>query len=679
MSPSTSIQSRISAFESLQDQRSPKSNPKIINDFGELVDDADTPGDATNILEEPISPIANAFSTIAPSSTPSPLDRVHSLSGSDLHSPSRSPPSLGRKSSLLDLNDWVVDVEGPNVSSTGTGPIGAASHRWLVPPSPASSLNTRPLPPPRKGMPERPTSTRSPSSTTAPLIQLDDVTLPKSKSAPPIPPKKVPVNKLTNSPNIRPGHLVSSISVSPKPPTLPLPRRTDSLTVEPQHIYPPSLKLDTAPNGRGRHAPASSVSSFHSVSLSDGGDTGTPGSLTNFVFTYPMDRNTTGNTSGSGNNGSIHGGGDDSGSLDESFENVSTISDSHSYDFAYGSLPPTKPQIPPRLPERRNKPQTGTSANATSTAQNIISSPPQSPVPPLARISSTSSTTSTRRMPPPPPPNRNPSSIPRTIAPSRASPPSTSASDRSSILSTATTGTSYTSGSSHTPTISSTIVGNLGPSVNKFTRPPPIPASARHRYEKLFYTNVEVQKKTKIDRLQRQIPGLLGVPGMGTMSPPSVKKARKAAGWRGLSVDLITNPDENLPSLPPSQAGSRRGSMESVESGGPTERGKDDRLEGVVVKRIWMCSNLDREKLRTVWYDLVSSVLLNRSRFLTVCRNDCEGSDTGSLDVDAFVKAMWRIDEELRKARLNPSSFGPNSGHGSLSRRQPRRFGSILR
>lgn len=172
--------------------------------------------------------------------------------------------------------------------------------------------------------------------------------------------------------------------------------------------------------------------------------------------------------------------------------------------------------------------------------------------------------------------------------------------------------------------------------------------------------NVEARKKAKFEGSQKQIPGLLGVPGAGTPSPTSVKKARKAAGWRGLSVDLITNPDENLPSLPPSQPGSRRGSMESTESGGVMERGKGVRLEGAVVRRIWMCSNLDREKLRAIW-------------------NDCEGSDTGSLNVDAFVKGMWRIDEELRKARLNPSSLGPSSAYGSISRRQPRRIGSILR
>lgn len=171
---------------------------------------------------------------------------------------------------------------------------------------------------------------------------------------------------------------------------------------------------------------------------------------------------------------------------------------------------------------------------------------------------------------------------------------------------------------------------------------------------------MEARKKAKLERLQGRAPGLLGVPGTGVLSQTSIKKARKAAGWRGLSVDLITNPDENLPSLPPSQPESRRGSMESTASGGVMERGKDDRLEGIIVKQIWMCSNLDREKLRAIW-------------------GECEGSDRGSLDVDAFVRAMWRIDEELRKARLSPSSFGPNSGYGSLSRRQPRRVGSILR
>ena len=600
MSPTTSIQSRISVFEALKDQKPHNSKQKTINDFGELVDGPDASVNATHILEEPIPPTANTLSTIAPSPSPSPLNRVHSLSGSDLHSLPSSTPSIGRKSSLLDLNDWVVE-ESPNVSSTGTGPIGAAPHRWQPPPSPSASQNTRPLLPPRGDMSGRPTNTRSPASTVAPLIQLEDITLPKSKSAPPIPPKRFPSNKPTNSTSLGLGRSAgqNASSVSPTPSILSLPKRTDSLTVEPQHIYPPSLKLDIAQNGRGRHAPASSVSSFHSVSLSDGGDTGTPGSLTNFVFTYPMDMNVTGNTSGSGNNGSTHGGGDDSGSLDESFENVSAISDSHSYDFAFGSLPPSKPQIPPRLPDRPKKSRSNASMNATSTSQAAISSPPRSPVPPLTRIPSTSSTSSGRRMQPPPLPNRNLPITSRTTTSSRASPPSTSASDRSSILSTATTATSYTSGSAHTPTIVSTAISNLNPSANKFARQPPIPASAKHRYERVFYANIEARKKAKLERSQKQIPGLLGVPGTGTTTPTSIKKARKAAGWRGLSVDFITNPDENFPSLPPSQPGSRRGSIESADSAG------GDRLEGVVVRRIWMCSNLDREKLRSIWCDSI--------------------------------------------------------------------------
>ena len=148
------------------------------------------------------------------------------------------------------------------------------------------------------------------------------------------------------------------------------------------------------------------------------------------------------------------------------------------------------------------------------------------------------------------------------------------------------------------------MAGIPNPPLNKLARQPPIPASAKHRYEKVFYANVDAQKKAKLDKSQRQSPGLLVVPGVGISTPISIGKARKAAGWRGLSVDLITNPDDNLPSLPPSQPGSRRGSIESTGSGAVIERGKDDRLEGVIVRRIWTSSQLDREKLRAIWYDL---------------------------------------------------------------------------
>ena len=66
-------------------------------------------------------------------------------------------------------------------------------------------------------------------------------------------------------------------------------------------------------------------------------------------------------------------------------------------------------------------------------------------------------------------------------------------------------------------------------------------------------------------------------------------------------------------SLPPSQPGSRRGSMESTGSMGMGERGKGDRLDGVIIRRIWICSKLDREKLRVIWYDLC--FLLHRHGF----------------------------------------------------------------
>ena len=56
-----------------------------------------------DLLETPISPKATSISPILPSPTP----------GKSMPpSPSPSPPNLGRKTSLIDLKDWVVD-DGP--------------------------------------------------------------------------------------------------------------------------------------------------------------------------------------------------------------------------------------------------------------------------------------------------------------------------------------------------------------------------------------------------------------------------------------------------------------------------------------------------------------------------------------------------------------------------------------
>lgn len=37
------------------------------------------------------------------------------------------------------------------------------------------------------------------------------------------------------------------------------------------------------------------------------------------------------------------------------------------------------------------------------------------------------------------------------------------------------------------------------------------------------------------------------------------------------------------------------------------------------------------------------------------CRNELDLDDSGSLNREAFVQGMWRIDEELRKQRNKPS------------------------
>jgi hypothetical protein len=98
----------------------------------------------------------------------------------------------------------------------------------------------------------------------------------------------------------------------------------------------------------------------------------------------------------------------DSGSLGESFENVSVISSSYSSDLTYRCFPPNKPPIPPRLPERPNKSQTKASAGTTSMTHTPATSPSRSPLPlPLTGLPSSSSTTSSRRMPPPPLPSFN--------------------------------------------------------------------------------------------------------------------------------------------------------------------------------------------------------------------------------------------------------------------------------
>jgi hypothetical protein len=85
-------------------------------------------------------------------------------------------------------------------------------------------------------------------------------------------------------------------------------------------------------------------------------------------------------------------------------------------------------------------------------------------------------------------------------------------------------------------------------------------------------------------------------------SPPSstlsLKKSRQAAGWRGLSVDLITNPEDH-PIVPSKEAESDGDDDIDLVPVGPEER-----LGGRIVRLVWSASKLDRGKLRDIWYAL---------------------------------------------------------------------------
>ncbi|EKM55268.1 uncharacterized protein PHACADRAFT_255764 [Phanerochaete carnosa HHB-10118-sp] len=374
-------------------------------------------------------------------------------------------------------------------------------------------------------------------------------------------------------------------------PSLPSRRKLDSLTVD---QYPPVKKLGIAIPTRGNgsgHAPASSISSFHSVSLSsDGGaDLQTPGSVSNFVATYPIDREDR-ETENCRER--------DSASLDESFENVSSSSitspsvSSVSTDWAEYVR---RPSEPPKLPKR---PTPGPSSSSTSSPATPMISVPYA-VRPIA----------SKPAPPPPPSRTRPPHPPS----NRSSLNSTSASsDRSSIISQATSRTSVSSYRPSAPP--KLVIPSTSPQV---LRSAPAPPTAKRRYEIVFDNNILAQRRAAV------------------LSPPMGRKSRQAAGWRGLSVDLITNPQENR-------------AQETVDE----EVGPEERLNGQVVVTIWKCSRLERGKLRDIW-------------------KECDPGGTGSLDREAFVKGMWRIDEELRKSQFafrNPSAMRPPRGLATLLR-----------
>lgn len=166
--------------------------------------------------------------------------------------------------------------------------------------------------------------------------------------------------------------------------------------------------------------------------------------------------------------------------------------------------------------------------------------------------------------------------------------------------------------------------------------------------------------------------GLLSPENIPGASPTS-KRGRRAAGWRGLSVDLITGDPESVAAqLNAASAGQKDKGKARDDSDSDSEEeedlvkvrsnlfkkqgegkekeevGKDERLEGVVIKVIWKRSGLEKRRLAEIW-------------------NECDPTQSGSLDIEGFVKGMWRIDEELRRAQtqLLKSATGPGGFLGT--------------
>ncbi|KAH8099542.1 hypothetical protein BXZ70DRAFT_1078252 [Cristinia sonorae] len=490
-------------------------------------------------------------------------------------SPSPSPPILGRKTSLIDLkDDWEID----------SGPVYNVSYatRNKSYPSVVGSSSSKPTP--RHVSDSRLLSYASQST---PLIHLETAPKPKTH-APPLPPRKPSYGSLKSVSNSSTSSLPRSPTGGPSnmalPPMPPPRKKSDSLTVD-AYPHSPGGKLGIAiPRG---HAPASSISSFHSVSLSsDGGmEVGSPSST--HVATFPMDREMF-------DGESVDSNGRDADDISiDSFENVSTVSPSvSSISMEWGDYAKRQP---PKLPQRPKPPSLPISPSNSGTPSNV----------PAARISPPLSA----KPPPPPPPSRtrpppasNRSSLASTI---------TSASDHSSVISAATSRTSLSS-------IRPPLTPKPAPSTlqHRLSRPTPIPPAARARYEAVFVGNVKALKQFERERAKR------------ALSPPPGRKERQAAGWRGLSVDLITNPPAVNDAL--DDAGS------SGKASSEDEVGADERLDGRIVAKIWKLSRLEKSKLKDIWIE-------------------CDPTGTGSLDRAAFVKGMWRIDEELRRAHLTPA------------------------
>ncbi|KAF8470399.1 hypothetical protein DFH94DRAFT_770895 [Russula ochroleuca] len=521
------------------------------------------------------------------------LDRPHSPSAASIppivptaYSPSASPNSLRNRTSLLDLKDWVID----------DGPLGSPTTAILSGYSPLQVAT--PLP-----------------HESAPLISFEG-SPPKLVRAPPLPPRKLSFN----SPR--------SVSAPAASPTATTTSQSNNNMLMPPATDPVTL-ADLSPSDGIRrvqgHMHASSVSSFHSVSLSsEGDDSTTPGAL----HAFPMEREWTGT------------GTEDGESLDESFENVSAPScflPSTTFTPRQPPLSSGKPALvtkqppppppssqPPKLPQRPvHYPRSSANSFAShSTSPSPVTSSVSSPVTRTPSASSSSlSLQSTRRVPPPPPPSAA-AAIPTTNAPRpRSHPPSartsvqstgTTTSDRSSLLSQGTA-TSRTSISSRASVSASASTPTSATGAKQQAQ------ATRARYDALFTANVRAHAPKP--------------PPPPTPTPAK----RQNAGWRGLSIDVPPPPSPIPSPTPPSSALTEK------------ELGPDARLDGRLVREIWLKSRLQPQRLRGIW-------------------SECDPDGTGSLDRDAFVRGMLRIDDELRRAQV----LGRARAGSSASARAPR-------
>lgn len=465
----------------------------------------------------------------------SPRTSLTFSSDDALTAASSSAPASPRANSVLeDLDSFVLTgppSSSPSPTSFSSKPqLGRPSHKAGTPPP------TRPLYPL--------ISLVSPPRSTAPVnaTRKEPGTMMTGSSAmtPPLPPRRQPSSSsLRSTPTLLDQPSSSGLASS------------DSLTID---------QPFTIVKSATRHAHASSASSFHSLSLSDGGDK------------EPLAPLNTGSSSGV----------------------YATAS-------ANDGKPPKSPfgvarKAPPPIPDRPSR-HASYNTTPTSSSNVPIKGPGSMPSSPM-----TNPPYQVRRQPPAPPPRAPASSSPSSSKPSsyttRKAPPPPLLD-----LSSSTT---------------STISPLASPPHRATKRKTPVPQPARLRYEELF----DKQRKLLLSSNS----------GSTSLGPPPLpaRPQRTHVGWRGTSIDLRTT--------------------------GPTPSANNDNsqaatLPGQSVRRIWTLSKLDKKILREIWWVIGGSwsIRLYPLNMTVYTRIECDASKTGSLDREAFVQGMWRIDEELSK------------------------------